>query len=118
MAIPGSKALGVLSSHARCSTIGASKHYRDRNGSSRHIQCLCCGIDDLVDGLHGKIEGHEFTHRLQTRHRSAGGNSRETGLLHQRTSLVGCTVATVASKCSNEKATSETYDGAASRSPL
>jgi hypothetical protein len=26
--------------------------------------CFGGGVDDLIDGLHGKVEGHEFTLRF------------------------------------------------------
>jgi hypothetical protein len=28
--------------------------------TSRHIMCFRCGIDDLIDSLHGEIKCHEL----------------------------------------------------------
>ena len=32
----------------------------------RHVVCLGCRIDHLVNGLHGEVEGHKFAHRTKT----------------------------------------------------
>lgn len=60
-AVPCCEALGVLRRHAcRCS-VGPSEHNGHWLEAGGHIVGLCCGVDNLVDGLHGEVEGHELT---------------------------------------------------------
>ena len=40
--------------------VGAAKHDGGAHLSARHVQGLGRGIDDLVHGLHGEVEGHEL----------------------------------------------------------
>ena len=61
MTVPSSIALRVLGSYTSCSSIGTSEHNGHRNCTSWHVECLGRWIDDLIYGLHGKVEGHEFT---------------------------------------------------------
>ena len=41
-------------------TIGTSESDVTRLYSARHVMSFRGGVDDLVDGLHGEVEGHEF----------------------------------------------------------
>jgi len=50
----------VLSANTSGGTIRSTEDNRARNISSRHIIRLPGGIDDLVGGLHGKVESHEL----------------------------------------------------------
>mgnify|MGYP006973831010 FL=1 len=52
--------LWVLSSNTRCSPIWSSKHNRNWNLPSRHVVCLCCRIDYMIDCLYIKIKVHRW----------------------------------------------------------
>ncbi len=66
VSIPGSEALGVLSRHTGRRTIRPTEHNRDGLPAGRHVVGLGGGVDDLIDGLHGEVEGHELTDWPQT----------------------------------------------------
>jgi hypothetical protein len=36
------------------------------------------GVDDLIDSLHGEVEGHELANRVQASQRSTNGETGET----------------------------------------
>ena len=61
MNAPGSEALRVLSSDPRRRPVGAPEDDGHRLQTGRHVVGLCCRVDDLVDGLHGEVKGHELT---------------------------------------------------------
>ena len=61
MNAPGSEALRVLSGDACRCPVGSSEDDGDRLQSGRHVVGFCCRVDDLVDGLHGEVKGHELT---------------------------------------------------------
>lgn len=69
-AIPRRVILRVLSSDTGSETVGSSESDVTRLNASGHVMCLRCGVDDLIDCLHGKVESHEFTLH---RHRLASG---------------------------------------------
>lgn len=58
---PRSKALRVLRGDARRRPVGSSEDDGDRLQPGRHVVGLGCRVDDLVDGLHGEVKGHELT---------------------------------------------------------
>lgn len=66
VAIPGSEALGVLSSHPSRGSVGAPEHYGDRLQAGRHVVGFGSRVDHLVNGLHGEVEGHELTDGSET----------------------------------------------------
>ena len=51
----------MLGSDAGSKAVRASESNVTRLNPTGHVVCFGCGVDDLVDCLHGKIEGHEFT---------------------------------------------------------
>lgn len=65
MAVPGSIALGVLCGHSHGCAIGPPEDDGAADGAGRHVESLGRRVDDLVNGLHGKVEGHELHHRAQ-----------------------------------------------------
>ena len=62
MAVPGSEALRMLCCHAGGRAVGPPEHNGHGDGASGHVERLCRRVDDLVDGLHGKVKGHELAH--------------------------------------------------------
>lgn len=60
-AVPCCKALGVLRRHARRCSVGSSENNGHWLLPRGHIVGLRRGVDDLVDGLHGEVKGHELT---------------------------------------------------------
>ena len=50
----------MLSCHASREPIGSSKGDVARLDTAGHIVRLGSRVDDLVDGLHGEVKGHEF----------------------------------------------------------
>lgn len=79
-AVPSCIALRMLSSHSCSCSIGTPEDYWYRNSARWHVQCFCSWIYDLVDGLHGKIEGHELAHRSESCHSSSSSYAREACL--------------------------------------
>ena len=89
MAVPGGIALRVLCRHACCSAIGASEYDGHWDGAGRHVQSFGSGVDDLVNGLHGKVEGHKLHHWAQACHGCSTANAGESSLQHHHSSLDG-----------------------------
>jgi hypothetical protein len=58
--VPGSVILRMLGSDTGGETVGATKGDVAGLDTAGHVMCLCGRVDDLVDGLHGEVEGHEF----------------------------------------------------------
>jgi len=50
----------VLSSDTRSETVGSTEGDVARLDTTGHVMGLCGRVDDLVDGLHGEVEGHEL----------------------------------------------------------
>lgn len=59
-AIPGRVVLGVLRRDARGEAVWTSEGDVARLDAAGHVVRLAGRVDDLVDCLHGKVEGHEF----------------------------------------------------------
>lgn len=66
MNAPRSKALRVLCSDSSRRPVGPPEDDGHRLQARWHVVGLGCGVDDLVDGLHGEVEGHELTDGSQT----------------------------------------------------
>ena len=64
--------------------IGPAKYHRRTHLTARHVESFCCGINDLVDRLHGEVEGHEFDDRTQSGHRGADADAGEALLGDRR----------------------------------
>ena len=52
--------------------------------AARHVEGLGRRVDDLVDRLHGEVEGHELDDRAQARERRADADAGETVLGDRR----------------------------------
>lgn len=50
----------MLSTDTRGSTIGTTEDDGARHVTTRHVVGLATRVDDLVNGLHGKVPGHEL----------------------------------------------------------
>lgn len=57
---PRGEALRVLRGDARRRSVGSSEDDGHRLPAGRHVAGLSGGVDDLVDGLHGEVKGHEL----------------------------------------------------------
>lgn len=79
-AVPGCEALGVLSSHAGCGPVGSPENDGAVDLTRGHVQRLRRRVDDLVDGLHRKVPGHELAHRLQAGEGGTHSNACKPGL--------------------------------------
>jgi hypothetical protein len=60
-------------------TVGAAEGDVARLDTTGHVVGLGGGVDDLVDGLHGEVEGHELADRVETGQGGADGQTGETG---------------------------------------
>jgi hypothetical protein len=74
-AVPGGVILGVLSSDTRGETVGTTESDVARLNTTGHVVGLGGGVDDLVNGLHGEVEGHELADGVKT---SEGGTDSQT----------------------------------------
>jgi len=50
----------VLSGDTGGETVGTTESDVAGLDTTRHVVSLCGRVDDLIDGLHGEVEGHEF----------------------------------------------------------
>ncbi|MCY1227703.1 hypothetical protein D9M72_399890 [compost metagenome] len=75
MAVPVGIALRVLGSHAGSGTARAAEDDRRAHLATGHVERLGSGVDDLVDRLHGEVEGHELDDRAKTGHGSADADT-------------------------------------------
>ena len=65
MRVPARIALRMLGGDPRGDAVGAAEDDRAAHLAARHIARLGGGIDDLVNRLHGEVEGHELDDRPQ-----------------------------------------------------
>lgn len=77
--VPRGEILRMLRTDTSSGTVRPTEHNRTRDVSTGHVVGLCGAVDDVVDGLHGKVPGHEFTHGTET---GQGGTDGETGETH------------------------------------
>src|SRR6056297_1950204 len=66
LGIPCGVILTVLRAHAGGRAVGTTEYHRTAHLTTRHIERLGGGVDDLVDCLHGEVPCHEFHDRAQT----------------------------------------------------
>lgn len=78
MRVPSTEALWMLSTDTGSGSVWSTKHNRNVNSTGRHIESLGSRVDDMIDGLHWEVEGHELTDWTKTSHGSAGSDSRES----------------------------------------
>ncbi|KAI6775058.1 hypothetical protein HG530_001816 [Fusarium avenaceum] len=80
-AVPGREILGVLSTDTSSETVGTTEGDVTRLDTTRHVEGLGGGVDDLIDGLHGEVEGHELTlNGVKTTQGSTNSETTETRL--------------------------------------
>ena len=82
--VPGRIVLAVLGGDAGGGAVGPAEHDRAAHLPARHIQRLGGGVDDLVDRLHGEVEGHELDDRLQAGHRRTDADAGKAVLGDRR----------------------------------
>jgi len=58
--VPGSVILRMLSSDTGRETVGTTEGDVAGLDTTGHVVGLCGGVDNLVNGLHGEVEGHEL----------------------------------------------------------
>lgn len=58
--VPGSVVLGVLGGDTGGEAVGATEGDVAGLDTAGHVVRLCAGVNDLVNGLHGEVEGHEL----------------------------------------------------------
>ena len=78
--VPGSKALSVLGTDASANAVNAAEGNWTSQVTSRHVERLSSGVDDVVNSLQREIERHELDDRAQAVETSADGNSGESSL--------------------------------------
>lgn len=76
---PGGETLRVLGTDGSGGTVGSTEHNRDLDLTTGHVTGLGSRVDDVINGLEGKVHGHELTDGLQT---SLSGTNSETGETH------------------------------------
>jgi hypothetical protein len=59
-AVPCGVIVRVLSGDTGCGSVGTSENDGAGNVSARHVVGLASRVDNLVNGLHGEVEGHEL----------------------------------------------------------
>ena len=82
--IPGRVILAVLGGDAGGGAVRPAEHDRAAHLAAGHVQRLGRGVDDLVDRLHGEVEGHEFDDRLQAGHRRTDADAGKAVLGDRR----------------------------------
>ncbi len=82
--VPGRIVLAVLRGDARGGAVRPAEHDGAAHLAAGHIERLGRGVDDLVDRLHGEIEGHELDDRLQARHRRTDADAGKAVLGDRR----------------------------------
>src|SRR3546814_1212960 len=84
--IPRPVILAMLSRHAGSCAIRPAENHGTAHLAARHIICFGRRVNDMIDRLHGEVEGHEFDDRPQTTHRRAGPKARKTIRSEEHTS--------------------------------
>lgn len=59
-AVPGRVVLRVLGSDTGSEAVGATEGDVAGLDTTRHVESLGGGVDNMVNGLHGEVEGHEL----------------------------------------------------------
>lgn len=70
----------MLSSHTGSGTVWTSESDVTWLDTTGHVQRLGGRVDDVVNGLHGEVERHELTNRLQASESGTHGQTSETHL--------------------------------------
>ena len=78
--VPRGVVLGVLGSNTGGETVGTTEGDVAGLDTTGHVVSLGGGVDDLVNGLHGEVEGHELADGVETSEGGTDGQTAETGL--------------------------------------
>lgn len=70
----------MLSCNTGSETVGTSESDVTWLDTTGHVVGLCGGVDDLVNGLHGEVEGHELADWVKTGERSSDSQTAKAGL--------------------------------------
>mmetsp|Transcript_1434 Transcript_1434/g.2041 ORF Transcript_1434/g.2041 Transcript_1434/m.2041 type:complete len:214 (+) Transcript_1434:816-1457(+) len=70
----------MLGTHTGGGTVGSAEHHGALDLTCAHVQGFGSGVDDVVNGLHCKVESHELDDRLESRHGGSHSNSCEPSL--------------------------------------
>ena len=79
MGVPRGVVLAVLGADPRRRAVGAAKHDGAGLLATGHVKRLGRRIDDVVDGLHGEVHGHELDDGLEA---GIAGTAGQTGEAH------------------------------------
>ena len=75
--IPGGIVLAVLGADAGGGAIGAAEDDGAAHLAAGHIEGFGGGVDDVIDRLHGEVEGHELDDWLESVHGGTDGHAGE-----------------------------------------
>lgn len=78
-AVPSGVALTVLGTHTGSGTIGPTEDNGAIHDATGHVPGLGGTVDNVVDGLHGKVKGHELTDGTKAGEGSADGETSKAG---------------------------------------
>ena len=78
--VPRGVVLGVLGSNTSGETVGTTEGDVAGLDTTGHVVSLGGGVDDLVNGLHGEVEGHELADGVEASEGGTDGQTAETGL--------------------------------------
>jgi len=70
----------VLGSNTSGETVGTTESDVARLDTTGHVVSLSGRVDDLVNGLHGEVEGHELADGVEASEGGTDGQTAETGL--------------------------------------
>ena len=76
--VPSRKALTVLGRRTCRVSVGSTKDNGTGNVSGTHVVLFGSRIDNLVDCLHGEVDGHEFHNGTQVLEGCANGKTGES----------------------------------------
>jgi hypothetical protein len=74
----------MLSRELERGTVGSAKHHRHRVLTTRHVQHLRSGIENLVERENAEVPRHELDHRSQPNHGGADTDAGEPQLGDRR----------------------------------
>lgn len=70
----------MLGSDTSGETVGTTEGDVAGLDTTRHVVGLSGRVDDLVNGLHGEVEGHELADGVEASESGTDGQTAETGL--------------------------------------
>lgn len=78
-AVPCAVVLRVLGADTSGEAIGTAESDVTRLDTTGHVVGLCGGVNDLVDGLHGEVEGHELADGVEACKGGTNGEACKPG---------------------------------------